>query len=240
MIRSGDGRVVPPLYIDSLPRDDVPNKARQLDIERLQHFGPWVHHILLQSRPVHEIAQVLTACPNVPDLALWIVHGDGAPLVPLLARLPLRRLSFDPRSFFDSDARAPDGSVPLGQAPFDALTHLEVINVSAAWDQWRQLALLPRLTHLVLGCGTPGEAPVERALAECAALEVLVLPYAGEVLLGDLANLAEVQKDPRVVLLHFSGEYLDDWEVGARGGEDFWITAEKRVEKASCERTQDG
>ncbi|KJA15483.1 hypothetical protein HYPSUDRAFT_365767 [Hypholoma sublateritium FD-334 SS-4] len=240
VVRSGKGRVVPPLYIDSLPREDVSEKARQLNLERLQRFGPWVHHILLQCRPVHEVAQVLTACPNVHNLALWIIQGAGAPLVPLLARLPLRRLSFDPRSFFALDARAPDGSVPLGQAPFDALTHLEVINVTAAWDQWRQLALLPRLTHLVLGCGMPSDAPVERVLEECAALEVLVLPYTDvDDILLDNPTLAEVQKDPRVVLLNLTWDPLDEWEVGARGGEDLWVTAEKRVKKARGRKTED-
>ena len=224
--------MVPPLYTDSLPRGDEPRDrdAGALDTERLQRFGPWVHHILLQCRPVDEIAQVLTACPNVHNLALWIVRGDGACLVPILARLPLRRLSFDPRSlFYYPSAGAPDGVVPLGQKPFDALTHLQIINACGAWDVWGELALLPRLTHLALEGSAIEEALVERALAECAAVEVLIQRYADD---DEYPYVEKVQKDSRVVLLYVIEECLDEWEVGAGGGEDFWVTAEKRVKNA--------
>ena len=228
--------MVPPLYtVNNPPRSNRRRKADSLDIERLLYFGPWVHHILLHIRPVEEIAQILTACPNVHDLALWIIRGNGAHLLPILARLPLRRLSFDPSSFFCSSAEAPDCIVPLTQAPFDALTHLEVINVSGGWNLWHELALLPRLTHLALEGSQIEEALIERALAECAALEVLVLPYADDLhAAGDELQMAEMQKDPRVVVLLYSntGGCLDEWEIGAGGGEDFWITAEERVRNA--------
>ncbi len=228
VIRSGDSRVVPPLYADK--------QRTLLDIERLRYFGPWVHHILLQCRPDNEIAQILTACPNVYDLALWIVYGDGAPLVPILARLPLRRLSLDPMSlFYYSSAGAPDDIVPLAQAPFDALTHLEILNISGSWNLWRELALLPRLTHLAFGCGRLKDALVERALAECAALEVLVLPHTDSQA-NEYLKIAETQKDPRIVgVIYSANGCLDEWEVGARGGGDIWITAEERVRNARLE-----
>ncbi len=234
-----DRRVVPPLYTDSLIRGS-------LDIARLQYFGPWVHHILLQHRPVDEIAQVLTACPNVHDLALWIVRGNGASLVPILARLPLRRLSFDIRPLFYSITEALDGVVPLGQAPFDALTHLEVINVSGGWNLWHELALLPRLTHLAIEGSRieNGVEVMERALTECAALEVLVLRYADDLAhTPDDLQIAERQNDPRYVVMAYSdhsvGCLLDEWEVGARSGEDFWITAE-RVRSARLRGSRSG
>ncbi len=193
-----------------------------------------MHHILLQYRPDNEIAQILTACPNVYDLALWIVYGDGAPLVPILARLPLRRLSLDPMSlFYYPSTGAPDDIVPLAQAPFDALTHLEILNISDSWNLWRELALLPRLTHLSLECSYIERTFVERVLAECTTLEVLVLHYADE---DEYSDMGEILKDPRVIPLpEVDSECLDEWEVGTGGREDFWITAEERVKNARLE-----
>ncbi|KAF8196574.1 hypothetical protein BJ912DRAFT_923403 [Pholiota molesta] len=246
IIRSGEGKVIPPLYHDHRRRTPVlqllklkvpPKEESALRLDRLQHFGPWVRHILLQNRPAHEIQQVLDACPHVADLALWIVHGACTPLIGTLERLPaLRRLSFDPTAFFVSvptsggggggGGAADDFSIAFAQPMFRNLTHLEIINVSSSWAKWRQLALLPRLTHLALA-NVADQHFIDRILQECALLEVVVMFYLDLYSLGE--NVSFVQKDRRVVLLRSVVDHLEHWEVGARGGVDFWVTAERRV-----------
>lgn len=248
VIRSGEGRVVPPIY---KPRQ-CPTDAPTLDLARLNRIGPWVRHILLQNRSSAEIATVLAACPHADNIALWIVHGRCATVAQLLASRPLRRLSIDPSAFFERVA--PDHSVPLARAlcaddsdgysadaDADAasnsrgrsgaaeLTHLEVINASSSWGKWNQLAQLPALTHLALAGVLVNQEFIDHVLEECAALKVLVLFY---ITMFDLDRLDLVQRDPRVVLLHSARDHLGQWEAGARGKVDFWVTAERRVGQA--------
>ncbi|KAF9483105.1 hypothetical protein BDN70DRAFT_874154 [Pholiota conissans] len=251
IIRSGeDGRVVPPpLYDDEKeirhrsPARNVLQRFKRaapirdskvLRLERLRQFGPWVNHILLQNRTAHEIKQVLEACPNVSNLALWIIHGSCTPLISTLENLPqLNRLSFDPTSFFVNFT--PDFSVEFDQPMFRNLTHLEIINVSSSWTKWRQLALLPKLTHLALA-NVADQTFIDRILNECALLEVFVMFYMDLYTLGDLVSL--VQKDPRVVLLLSVVDHLAHWEDGARGGTDFWVTAERKVALAKIMKVE--
>ncbi|KAF8965568.1 hypothetical protein BDZ97DRAFT_1918129 [Flammula alnicola] len=226
IVRSGEGRVIPPLYAGTGERH-TRNTERDIDIDRLRQFGPWVKHILLQNRTSGEIKQVLEFCPNVHNLALWIIHGSCTHLVPILEKLPLRRFSFDPTYFFEN--YAPDLSIPFDQPLFHNLTHLEIINATSSWSKWRQLALLPKLTHLALA-GIVNQHLIDRVIVECASLEVFVMFYADVHFIAGELSLS--QKDPRVVLLQSVLDHLDHWETGARGEEDFWITAEKRKQEA--------
>ncbi|KIM45596.1 hypothetical protein M413DRAFT_24768 [Hebeloma cylindrosporum] len=222
IMRSGKGRVIPPLYTGEKEGDnDV------LDLNRLQQYGRHVKHILLQKRPSQEIGHILNCCPNVHNLALWMIRGSCTHLIPILEGLPLRRLSFDPSYFFQNYAK--DSSVPFDQALFHNITHLEVLNATVAWSKWKQLAHLPRLTHLAL-VGVVNQALIDCVLAECRNLELFVTFFmytdhpGGDILVP--------QKDPRVVFLKKIIGHLDHWEVGARGEEDFWIKGERCKKKA--------
>lgn len=82
---------------------------------------------------------------------------------------------------------------------------------------------------------------IEGALSECPKLEVLVLhrhKHVGVHMCRALIPCeasADMYEDPRLVLLLWHEPFLADpyskrdWERGARGGEDFWIVAEKIV-----------
>ncbi|KAJ3508435.1 hypothetical protein NLJ89_g5756 [Agrocybe chaxingu] len=220
IIRSGDdGKVIPPLYKSNY-RHTVAGCTP--DLERIAKFGPHVRHTLLQNRPSEEIGKILQLCPNVQNLAIWIIHGSCSHLVPILEGLrSLRRLSFDPSYFFQD--YCDDWKVPLDLPAFSRLTHLEIINASQHWGKWKKLASMPALTHLALA-GLVDGALVDHILKECQRLELLItfyldIPFTG---LQDASN-----KDPRAVQLLSVTNHLEHWEHGARGGEDFWITAEK-------------
>ncbi|KAF8907949.1 hypothetical protein CPB84DRAFT_1768239, partial [Gymnopilus junonius] len=209
VIRSGEGRVIPPLYTSESP-------TASLDIPRLKRFGPHVRNILLQKRTSQEIESVLLHTPNVSNLAMWIISGTCAGLVPILESLPLRKLSFDPSYFFENYAS--DMSIPFDQPLFRNLTHLEIINASSSWSKWKQLATLPRLTHLALA-GMVNQQLIDQILKSCLSLELVIMFY---------MNIGDV----RVVLLKSVSDHLDHWEKGARGDEDFWVTAQKRKQEA--------
>ncbi|KDR67783.1 hypothetical protein GALMADRAFT_1061523 [Galerina marginata CBS 339.88] len=228
IMRSGEGRVVPPLYIPGQAEKDhtIGNVVADVDIPRLTQYGPHVRHVLLQKRTAQEIQRVLECCPNVSNLALWIIQGKCSDLVPILERLPLQRLSFDPSYFFENYAA--DMSMPFDQPLFHHITHLEIINATSSWSKWRQLTLLPKLTHLALA-GTVNQQLIDHVLEGCPSLELLIMfNMHYEVLGGDVAA---AQKDHRVVFLKSVTNHLDHWEKGARGEEDFWVTAGRLKQK---------
>lgn len=195
-----------------------------LDIPRIQKFGPNVHHIILQRRRAEEIEKILECCPNVRNLALWIIGGSCKQLITILNKnmVYLKRLSIDPSYFFENYAL--DFSIPFDQPMFHRLSHLEIINATSSWSKWRQLALLPCLTHLALA-GVVNQQFINHVLAESEELQIFVVFYTHLGFLGEVMN---PQKDVRVVLLQSVADHLDHWERGARGKEDFWIVAEKR------------
>lgn len=223
-IRSGEGRVIPPLYI---PQTSDSVIGPILNKPRIQVFGHLVQNVLLQKRTSTEIASVLECCPNVSNLALWIIQGTCTHLIPIIEKMPLRKFSFDPSYFFENYAS--DLSIPFNQPIFLRLTHLEIINATSSWSKWRQLALLPNLTHLAVA-GMVNQQLINHVLEECKALELFIMFY---LTMGFLVGeLTFPQQDDRVVLLKSVEDHLDHWEKGARGEEDFWMTAQLQKEEA--------
>ncbi|KAJ6556353.1 hypothetical protein B0H19DRAFT_1262422 [Mycena capillaripes] len=116
------------------------------------------------------------------------------------------------------------------------LTHLCLSeytrNNQYSWDDaWDHLASLPALTHLAL-TEHLSRALLSQILADCRRLLVAVtLGYKEKN-----RNLAKAftrdltVRDPCVVVAVISN-YTDDWETGARGGDDYWVHAEKFVAK---------
>ncbi|KAF8149392.1 hypothetical protein B0H34DRAFT_733582 [Crassisporium funariophilum] len=215
VLRAGEGRVVPPIYCSE---SDV-GSPRTLDIPRLKNIGPHVQHILLQKWHVSEIQEILKYCPNVRNLALWIVRGSCLPLLPVLSTLSIRRLSFDPLLFFPSHH---EYHIPFDQPLFWNITHLEIINAPSEWKSWHKIALMPKLSHLALS-GELNQALLDDILENCTLMELLIVISETE------EGMTNEQHDRRVVVLEPSWDYLDHWELGARGGDDFWIIAAKRA-----------
>ncbi|KAJ7144644.1 hypothetical protein C8R44DRAFT_865540 [Mycena epipterygia] len=94
------------------------------------------------------------------------------------------------------------GPINLTLPCFSSLTHLDVFDEICAEHvgAWADLAVLPRLTHLCLHDVVP--ANIWRMVGRTC---------------------------PGIQLLSFVGDYADQWEEGARGGEDFWTRGARFV-----------
>ncbi|KAF8149547.1 hypothetical protein B0H34DRAFT_802521 [Crassisporium funariophilum] len=114
VLRTGGGRVVPPIYKEDYEDEEYPRPPRELDVPGLQRCGPHVRHAMLQDCSWKEIVVVLQHCINVQNVAIWSPHDHSEALaqsaVAALEALPcLRKLSFEPLFFFP-------GNLPI---PFD-------------------------------------------------------------------------------------------------------------------------
>lgn len=208
----------------------------EINTNRLAAFGPHVHHILLQNRTSEEIRRVLDYCPNVQSLSLWIIHGQcQETLLPALEDFARRRvlklLSFDPSQFFQMfDDVVP---IPFAQLAFSGLTHLEIINATSSWVKWAQIADMPHLTHLAMSAWRNRTEFILMVLKECKFLQLIILfetdGFGNDTTTHDVAaaGLESWREDQRVVVLPPVMDHLDDWEIGARGGWDFWAAAER-------------
>ncbi|KAJ7768270.1 hypothetical protein B0H16DRAFT_1716290 [Mycena metata] len=95
------------------------------------------------------------------------------------------------------------------------------------------LTTMPALTHLCVSRDVPVDI-VRRLLNECAPLQILVNMWADLAYNRDKAQEIAASRqragvtDVRFVLV-LCDNYLKDWEVGARGGVDFWAAADAFV-----------
>ncbi|KAJ7164204.1 hypothetical protein C8R46DRAFT_309518 [Mycena filopes] len=157
--------------------------------------------------------ELLAASINVENLSLM---GASAEWIPLISRLPLRQLYAPP----------PEIIPTLGPA-FPHLTHLEIFEGPRArsLSACDALAELPQLSHLAFHARLP--KLFLRLLRICAELRVLVcLPPLGVT--GEGA--AELTQDVRFVCMGCRN-YVQDWYMGARWGEDYWQRAELFIAK---------
>ncbi|KAJ7759698.1 hypothetical protein B0H14DRAFT_3511338 [Mycena olivaceomarginata] len=129
--------------------------------------------------------------------------------------MPLRRLSTTLTDVFP--ATGIDFKHPL----FSRLTHLELMDTltNAVWEEWKGLTLIPNLTHLAFLI-EKSLAIFQGVLAACPALWVLVFLHWES---GDVSY-----EDTRFVCMP-ALPLSADWQIGARGGDDFWIRAEKFI-----------
>ncbi|KAJ6476380.1 hypothetical protein C8R45DRAFT_1217054 [Mycena sanguinolenta] len=136
-------------------------------------------------------------------------------LLPILLRMMrLRRWAGSLSELFDS---ATDYSFSF----LRTVTHLDLLD-EITDSICAGLATLPCLSHLCLNVTAVKHIP--RILAECVHLQVLVLMTSAP---GEMEGHPPTT-DVRFVL-SVVGSYWEDWEVGARGGTDFWAAAHEFV-----------
>ncbi|KAJ7236860.1 hypothetical protein B0H12DRAFT_1327184 [Mycena haematopus] len=135
--------------------------------------------------------------------------------------MPLRRLSTALGDLFPSVAI--DFRHPL----FSRITHLQLTDDMdrAQWEEWRGLAMIPNLTHLAFLLGK-SLSIFQGTLAVCPRLQVLVYLHSSWDDSG--IGLESLAHDTRFVCLP-APFYYEDWQIGARGGDDFWVRAEKFI-----------
>ncbi|KAF8184032.1 hypothetical protein K438DRAFT_2020405 [Mycena galopus ATCC 62051] len=108
---------------------------------------------------------------------------------------------------------------------FRYTTHLDLFQAYGAGDQsdwgpWRGLACLPDFTHLCLLLST-STGIVADIFTECQGLVVVVVMSYESVEDAVTMNIA----DSRVVVMKMAHTYKADWNIGAKGGDDFWVRA---------------
>ncbi|KAJ7086222.1 hypothetical protein C8R44DRAFT_893676 [Mycena epipterygia] len=197
--------------IESRPAAFFHDHVRHLSIE-----------VLGQSTD-NEIAPLLAACDAVVDVQ--IVTGSSI-LLPILGALPLQRLSADLLFLFPG----PSG-LDFGHPIFTNVTHLSLYGHSGhGWDTWSGLAQIPGLTHLAFRDNSFDAPMCHSVLLHCKLLQVLAnLLASGSNLDWSVRRYATVIDNPRFVMLRVPS-LLEDWEVGARGGEDRWVRASELSE----------
>ncbi|KAJ7160589.1 hypothetical protein C8R43DRAFT_993381 [Mycena crocata] len=166
------------------------------------------------------IERMLSLCSGVVNLALFNTPFAWT-LPPVVADLPLQRLTADLETVFP-------GKVDFTHGLFSQITHLDIFLTILSEEWIAGLGELPRLTHLSLESGEEHAVLFPGILASCSHLEVLLIRWSLDYPEEDFSGF---QDDPRAVLVCVS-EYLRDWILGATGGEDYWIRAERFI----CQR----
>ncbi|KAJ7661977.1 hypothetical protein DFH06DRAFT_363198 [Mycena polygramma] len=146
-------------------------------------------------------------------------------LLPMLDTQPLQRLSANLRQLFSWDH-----PIDFSHRVFSRITHLDLMDRRCDdWDTCSGLAQLPCLTHL--SSPAMSDSTIHGALRHCPLLEVLVIVHSQQLELQQAElNFGTVSDDPRFVRLVVT-DRLSDWEMGARGGEDYWIKAKALVDR---------
>ncbi|KIY72684.1 hypothetical protein CYLTODRAFT_486147 [Cylindrobasidium torrendii FP15055 ss-10] len=181
-------------------------------------------------------AQILSACPNVDGLALWVDFwtedtGPPFPLAPLISSLPLRSLSV-PVQFFQDVANDP----MVQQNICSRLETLDLVFWEADTDTQPPLPLhiLPRLYRL--GIVVHENLPQQYLLSltsQCVALRV------ASVLADDHVDTIRTE-DFRIVFQPYPDVITLDWEALVRGNHSSWTDAEAIVDARRMEIARAG
>ncbi|KAJ7489623.1 hypothetical protein B0H11DRAFT_2191761 [Mycena galericulata] len=212
-------------------RHSVPALYSLMKSKPASFFSDNVRHVQLVGVPVREILTALAACNATINLALFdvsCVKGDAA-LLELLGAFPLKRFSARENHWLCP------GGWDFGHPLFAHITHLDLPgHHNEQWEKWSPLASIPRLTHLSFSEDfRPTPSTFSAILEHCKSLQVLAVVFSHTAMLKFLVGSLELQPssfDPRVALLAVADRQAD-WETGARGGDDYWLAAERLVEK---------
>jgi hypothetical protein len=176
----------------------------------------------------NRVVDLLSRCGVLDNLAFIKTYLGSAALLPILGALPLRHLSLALRQSFQLFPwpNPFDG----GHSLFSQITRLGILDKQVQVDDrrtWSGLAQIPRLTHLS-ALSYMSESVSHGVLKHCKFLEVLVFVCNDQEQFDQNQARAELTDDPRFVMLVVT-DRLSDWEMGARGGEDYWVRASALV-----------
>ncbi|KAJ7628260.1 hypothetical protein DFH06DRAFT_1226633 [Mycena polygramma] len=161
------------------------------------------------------------------------INGPSDPrLISILDKMRLQKLSF----FFGNN---PDRPLSTLQSPlFRSVTHLELYCQADAhdllplvWQEWSHIASLPAVSHLCLSSRFHNDV-LPHVLAECPRISIVIAAFwfpSEEPDAVELAGSATIRDDRGVVMV--IPDYQTDWEIGARGGADFWARAEEFISR---------
>ncbi|KAJ7096918.1 hypothetical protein C8R44DRAFT_989174 [Mycena epipterygia] len=133
----------------------------------------------------------------------------------------------------------PDFTHPL----FTQITHLAVHEYAgSSWETWSGLAQMSYLTHLSfldnVFTRDSDDTVYRNALMHCKSLQVLAMHCREEHMRQLTPHYRAVAFDPRFVIVSIKHPGTE-WQIGARGGEDHWVRAERLVKKRRSGETKD-
>ncbi|KAJ7763995.1 hypothetical protein DFH07DRAFT_956266 [Mycena maculata] len=213
-----------------------------LDLRPANFLAHTRHLSLTCTLTVDDTVHLLSHCDGIVNLGLFQFQVDATQhtLLSALAKLKLERLATDVESLF------PEG-VDFTHIIFAQITHLDLLRPPTADDPhaWAEgCAQLPHLTHISFTAppirivdpisDSAFRTILRGILRRCARIEVLVLIVISSQLREYMLQHLYFADDPRSVLMAaytFSNSSFDDWERGARGGEDHWMRAERFVKQ---------
>ncbi|KAJ7029372.1 hypothetical protein C8F04DRAFT_1398454 [Mycena alexandri] len=176
--------------------------------------------------------KILSSCEGIINLTY--TGPLYVEFLPFLDRMHLRKLDLSvPSSSVGASAWADS---TLKHSLFRSVTHLSLYQNDyetpepSSWQDWSKLASLPSLSHLSLSQELAAILPP--ALAECPHLILAFILFwttgpAQQKMAHQFAQRLAFT-DPRLVVMVTTSNLSMDWEIGARGGDD-WARAEKFV-----------
>ncbi|KAJ6475120.1 hypothetical protein C8R47DRAFT_704193 [Mycena vitilis] len=202
-------------------RMTLPDWFKILETKSPAFLRDSVRCVALLMLPEASVVSLLSSCSRISRLAIWHISPKPT-FLHAIAALPLLRLSADLALF------GPPG-VDLGRPILNQLTHLDTFSQELCANTWLTLACLPCLTHLAITITLTNADPaaIPNIVANCTSIEVLVL-------LSHTAGLDQYDyfsDDPRTLIIVVGFRFLEEWERSAHGDEDFWVRAERFIEK---------
>ena len=194
------------------------------DPQLLETIGHLAERLLIgyNSIPGGYLETLLSFCPNIVDLAIWVFRIKS--IFPVLDKLPLRQLCANLDDFTYEDF--------LARPFFVNLTHLDMLTfMGETWDEnFEALVHLPNLTHLYIECSITVDV-IPQLLRHCRLLRILIInPESAFQYLARKSAEELVAKinDHRLVFLEilFYSALVADWDKGANGGVDCWAFSE--------------
>ncbi|KAJ7230841.1 hypothetical protein B0H12DRAFT_1328396 [Mycena haematopus] len=214
------------VFVSPLPGHICFDSAHFSSAVQLPAISQHVTNLLLSvDVPFIHLEPILSRCSAVQNLALY---GGDSSVLPFLSAMPLRRLYTALEDYL-----FPSVAIDFTHPPFSRITHLQLTDslVRAQWEEWRVLAIIPNLTHLAFLLDK-SLSIFQNTLTACPRLQVLIyLHTPGQDKPG--IGLESLAHDTRFVCLP-APAYLADWQIGARGGDDFWVRAEKFIAQRNC------
>ncbi|KAF7377552.1 hypothetical protein MSAN_00177500 [Mycena sanguinolenta] len=225
---------IEPLLYRVIGTDPGPSDSTIVQATRTKSadfFRYSVKHVYLGAAESYTeaILPVLRLCSEIHSVAYVDVHAEPKLLELIKEFREIRRWSgFLEGLFVDPSA------IDLSLAVFRSVTHMDMfddvfMNSPSTARLCAGLAALPALTHLCLNRRVDGEI-LRNLLQGCSYLQLLVNMWADRMNAMDMvaAHRKAGIDDIRYVVV-VCDDYWSDWDVGARGGKDFWAAAEDFV-----------
>ncbi|KAJ7895899.1 hypothetical protein B0H14DRAFT_2679495 [Mycena olivaceomarginata] len=179
-------------------------------------FHTSVRQLSLRIVQAKHLEFLLTHCHRVENLFLEHLSTSLGQLG-LIGNPPLKRFHCHLASLFHGVMQ-----LDFTHRVFPHITHLQLFDglKFESADVWRGLALIPHLTYLSFFNSH---------------FNFRLIPLFRDPLgckfhmRGHMTRFVEIGDDSRVVCMHASMDFADNWYVGAHGAADFWSRAEKFI-----------